>query len=162
MELLLNETFAFTEADVRKNILLPFRTERPYDRLAIRLHYGPKAIRDPEIILPQIRKCVETYFPAGYQLTEEDMKEYDALLNFVTLSLDKDGAYVGCAHRHPPEQTLVISEQGSSWGFAPTAAAAGDWRVVLHVQAVVVGTVDYRLQVYGMERGESDDEIPAL
>ena len=119
-------------------------------------------IRDPEIIMPQIRKCVKTYFPAGYQLTEADMQEYQELFNFVTLSLDKNGEYVGCAHRHPPQQILTISASGSSWGFAPTAASAGDWRALLHVQAVVVGTVDYRLRIYGMERGEQDAEIPSL
>ena len=59
MELLLDQTFAFTLADVRKNILVPFRVDRDFDHLAICLHYGPKAIRDPEIIMPQIRKCVE-------------------------------------------------------------------------------------------------------
>ena len=74
----------------------------------------------------------------------------------------KNGEYVGCAHRHPPQQILTISASGSSWGFAPTAASAGDWRAVLHVQAVVVGTVDYRLRIYGMERGEQDAEIPSL
>lgn len=162
MELLLDQTFAFTLADVRKNILVPFRVDRDFDHLAICLHYGPKAIRDPEIIMPQIRKCVKTYFPAGYQLTEADMQEYQELFNFVTLSLDKNGEYVGCAHRHPPQQILTISASGSSWGFAPTAASAEDWRAVLHVQAVVVGTVDYRLRIYGMERGEQDAEIPSL
>ena len=101
MELLLDQTFAFTLADVRKNILVPFRVDRDFDHLAICLHYGPKAIRDPEIIMPQIRKCVKTYFPAGYQLTEADMQEYQELFNFVTLSLDKNGEYVGCAYRHP-------------------------------------------------------------
>ena len=53
MELLLDQTFAFTLADVRKNILVPFRVDRDFDHLAICLHYGPKAIRDPEIIMPQ-------------------------------------------------------------------------------------------------------------
>ena len=105
---------------------------------------------------------LKTYFPAGYQLTEADMQEYQELFNFVTLSLDKNGEYVGCAHRHPPQQILTISASGSSWGFAPTAASAGDWRAVLHVQAVVVGTVDYHLRIYGMERGEQDAEIPSL
>ena len=66
------------------------------------------------------------------------------------------------AHRHPPQQILTISASGSSGGCAPTAASAGDWRAVLHVQAVVVGTVDYRLRIYGMERGEQDAEIPSL
>ena len=162
MELLLQKRFAFTEADVRKNVLVPFRVERDYERLAIRLRYGPKSIRDPEIILPKIEACVNTYFPGDFRLTEEDMKEFDQLLNFVTLSLDKDGEYVGCAHRHPPEQTILISAQGSTWGFAPTPAEKGDWRIVLHVQAVVVGTIDYQLEVYGLERGESGDALPSL
>ncbi len=162
MELLLDRTFAFTEADVLKNVLIPFRLERDYDRLVIHLHYSPKEIRDPEIIMPQIQKCVETYFPAGYQLSETDMEEYRSLLNFVTLSLDKNGEYVGCAHRHPADQLLSISAGGSSYGMAPTAASAGDWRVVLHVQAVITGTIDYRLQIFGMEGGEQDAEIPAL
>lgn len=162
MERILHRTFTFSPDDARKNVLIPFRTERDYDRLVIHLKYGPKAIRDPEIILPQIEKCVEAYFPAGYRLTEKDMQEYDQLLNFVTLSLDREGVYVGCAHRHPPEQTLVISKSGSSWGFDPMNAAAGAWRIVLHVQAVVAGTVRYCLEVYGLEGGERDDSLPAL
>ena len=129
MELLLDQTFAFTLADVRKNILVPFRVDRDFDHLAICLHYGPKAIRDPEIIMPQIRKCVKTYFPAGYQLTEADMQEYQELFNFVTLSLDKNGEYVGCAHRHPPQQILTISASGSHSSFrrrlAGSAACTG-------------------------------------
>lgn len=40
MELLLDQTFAFTLADVRKNILVPFRVDRDFDHLAICLHYG--------------------------------------------------------------------------------------------------------------------------
>lgn len=157
MELLMRREFHFTVSDVRKNILIPFETVRDYDRLAIRLRYGPKAIRDPEIIMPQIEQCVQKYFPPGYKLTEEDMKEYEQLFNFVTLSVDKNGEYVGCAHRHPPEQTILVSEAGSSWGFALTAASAGQWRVVLHVQAVVVGTVDCTVEAWGLEKGE---ELP--
>lgn len=162
MEKLLHQDFVFSLEDVRKNVLLPFRVDKAYDRLVIKLHYSPKSIQDREIIMPQIEKCVETYFPTGYTLTEEDMKEYNQLLNFVTLSLDKNGEYVGCAHRHPPEQTIVISEHGSTYGFMPWAADAGDWRIVLHVQAVVVGTIDYSIEVYGMEEGESDDQLPTL
>lgn len=162
MEQLFKKQWEFTAGDVRKNILVPFYTDRAFDRLVLKLHYTPKSIRDPAIIGPQIRACVETYFPSGHQLTEEDMKEYDQLLNFVTLSLDHGETYVGCAHRHPPEQTIVISPAGSTWGFDSVAVTAGAWRVVLHVQAVVVGTVTYRLAVYGMEGGESDAAIPAL
>lgn len=162
MDILLRQDFAFHLEDVRKNFLLPFYVEKNYDRLVVLLHYGPKSVSDPTIIGPQIEKCVERYFPKGYQLTEEDMKEFQQLFNFVTLSVDYNGTYVGCAHRHPPEQQIVISSAGSSWGFAQQAADPGDWRVVLHVQAVVDGTVDCAVAVCGMERGESDDLLPSI
>ncbi len=162
MEKLLHQNLTFSRKDVRRNVLLPFRVEKTYKRLVIRFHYDPKAIRDQKIIAPQIRACVKKYFPAGYELTEEDMKEYEQLLNFVTLSLEKNGEYVGCAHRHAPEQTIMISAAESTYGFAPSAVEPGDWRIVLHVQAVVEGTVNFRIEAYGMEEGEADDTIPAI
>lgn len=162
MEKLLHQNLVFSQEDVRKNILLPFQLDKTYDRLVIHVHYSPKAIRDKDIIMPQIRACVKKYMPAGYDLTEEDMKEYDKLLNFVTLSLDKDGSYVGCAHRHPPEQTITISPRGSTYGFAPESVTPGAWRIVLHVQAVVAGSVDFSLEVYGLEKGEREDAISAI
>lgn len=162
MKKLLHQDLVFSVEDVRKNILLPLQVDQAYDSLVIHFHYEPKYIRDKEIIMPQIQACVKKYFPAGHELTEEDMKEYDQLLNFVTLSLDKDEEYVGCAHRHPPEQTIIISPRGSSYGFSPQTVTPGAWRIVLHVQAVVVGTVDFTLDVYGLEEGESIDAIPAL
>ena len=162
MKKLLHQNLVFSQEDVRKNIILPFHPDKVYDRLVIHFHYGPKAIQDKDIIMPQIRACVKKYFPAGYELTEEDMKEYQQLLNFVTLSLDKDGEYVGCAHRHPPEQTITISSRGSTYGFAPQAITPCEWRIVLHVQAVVAGTVDFSLDAYGLEEGECEDAISAI
>lgn len=162
MKELLSKSFRFTLDDVRKNTLVPFQVDKAYDHMLICLKYSPKHIREKEIIMPQIERCVERYFPKGYTLSEEDMKEYDSLLNFVTLSLDKGDEYVGCAHRHPPEQTLRIAKTSPAWGFAPCEVTKGDWRIVLHVQAVVIGEIDYRLKVFGMEEGDSDDQIPTL
>lgn len=162
MDILLKRDLTFTLPDVCKNILLPFGAEKDYDRIIICLRYGPKYITDPAVIRPQIDECVRKYYPPGKTLTEQDMTEYQQLLNFVTLSADYNGEYVGCAHRHAPEQRIVISEQGSTWGFAPVKAQKGDWRIVLHVQAVVVGQIDYHLAVYGLEGGESDDMLPSI
>lgn len=162
MELILEKKLIFGTQDVRTNVLLPFATDRDFESLLIRLSYAPKAIRSPEIIREQIRRCEDKYLPEGYRLTEEDKKEYTELYNFVTLSLDKNGKYIGCAHRHPPQQKIVISGSGSTWGFAAEAATVGKWRIVLHVQAVVCGTVAYELQVFGAGKGENTDELSAL
>ncbi len=154
--------FTFTQKHVRTNVPLDFRVDRDLSRLAVHLKYSPKIISDPEILLPQIEKCMESYRPPEYRLTQEEIKKYHHLMNFVTLSVDKNGEYIGCAHRHSPEQIIFLSEGGSSYGFLPVAASAGDWRLVLHIHAVVVGTVDYQVAVYGLEGGESDDTIPAF
>lgn len=162
MDILLDRRLAFTVDNVRDNVMLPFTTGKDYDRIVICFHYSPKSISDPAIIRPQIEECVRKYYPPGATLTEQDMTEYQQLFNFVTLSADYNGSYVGCAHRHAPEQRITIAAHGSTWGFAPQQAAKGDWRVVLHVQAVVVGQVDFHITVCGMEGGERDDLLPSV
>lgn len=162
MDVLLTKSFTFTTEDARRNVLLPFYVEKPYDRMIIKLRYGPKEIRDPEIIRPQIEACVQAYFPEGHTLTEEDLKEYEALYNFVTLSVDYNNTYIGCAHRHDPEQSIILSAHSSSWGFTPISVNAGQWRIVLHVQAVVAGAVKYNIAAFGLKGGENDAALPAI
>lgn len=162
MDILMEYHAVFRPEDWRQNILLPFDVPKQYDRLAVRLYYGPKEVRDPAVIRPQIEECVRRYWPEGARLSETDMQEYECLFNFVTLSLDCGAEYVGCAHRHPPEQTIFVSEREASPGFAPRAVTPGLWRVVLHVQAVIAGEVDCRAAVFGLERGENDAAIPAI
>ncbi len=112
--------------------------------------------------MPQIRKCVKTYFPAGYQLTEADMQEYQELFNFVTLSLDKNGEYVGCAHRPSAAADTDNFRKRLQLGLRPHSSFRRRLAGSAALQAVVVGTVDYHLRIYGMERGEQDAEIPSL
>lgn len=162
MEVLLRHDCTLRPEDARKNILLPFSVPKSFDRLAILLHYGPKEVRDPAIIQPQIEACVQRYFPPGTTLTARDMEEYPCLFNFVTLSLDCGDTYIGCAHRHPPKQTIFIAENSASWGFAPHPITQGAWRVALHVHAVVAGTVDCHIAVCGLEKGENDERLPSI
>lgn len=162
MDKLLDYRAVFRPEDVRRNVLLPFEAPRDYRALAVQLHYGPKEVRDPAVVRRQIEACVRKYFPPGMSLSGKDLEEYPCLLNFVTLSLDCGTEYVGCAHRHPPEQTIVVSEDESSPGFSRRRASRGPWRVVLHVQAVVVGEVDCRVAVFGLEGGEELAAIPAV
>lgn len=152
----------FTQEDVRTNVLLNFKVGQDFDRLAIHLRYGPKIISDPGVVFPQIAECEAAYLPSGWKLAKEDAARFCQLKNLVTLSVDKNGTYIGCAHRQSPEQIILLSERTSSDGFLPVAASAGAWRLVLHVHAVIVGTVGYQAAVYGLEEGEGDDTIPAF
>ena len=148
MELLLQKQYKFTLDNVTENGLLPFEVNQDFHTIAVKLSYGPKAIADKDIIMPQIQKCIDKYYPDNVKLSEEDMNEYQALFNFVTISLDDPDGYLGCAHRHHPEQTITISEDFSTDGFAFKKVQKGTWRVVLHVQAVVeIGRASCRERV---------------
>lgn len=162
MDILLRHDCILHPEDWQKNILLPFEIPKAYDRLAILLQYGPKEVCDRAVISPQIEACVARYFPPGTQLSDKDREKYPCLYNFVTLSLDCGEEYIGCAHRHPPRQTICIAQERASWGFQPHAITKGLWRVVLHVQAVVAGTVDCHVAVCGLEKGEHDDLLPSI
>jgi hypothetical protein len=70
-----------------------------------------------------------------------------SVVSLITLSLDYNGRYLGCAHRHAPEQRHIISADFSSPGFLRQPALAGDWQAVINVHSVVCGEVRYHLRV---------------
>lgn len=163
MDILLRRDFTLHKEDSRSNICLPFNTEKEYARLVCAFRYTPKEITDPELVHSMVIELSGNWLPEGLDAeTAIEWEEYRTLLNFVTLSLDYGEEYIGCAHRHAPEQRISISQSGSTWGFAPHKVEQGAWRVVLNVQAVVLGEVQYHLAVCGMEEGESDDLLPSI
>lgn len=162
MEQLLKKTFAFHKEDVRHNILLPFVTGKDFDRLVVCLHYYPEIISDPEIVRPAALEAYRRYYPDEWQSMRCEIAQWKELQNFVTFSLDKDGKYIGCRHRHGNRHEVVISAKGSDPGFAPCPASCGSWRLVLHVQAVITEPVRCTAAVFGLEGGESPDDLPSL
>ena len=155
MDILLDHTWIFTPEQARTNVIVPFTVPRAYDRLQFDFVYGPKAIHDPEIILQKMTECMEKYVPPEERPPVIRVGDYDAPVNFVTLSVDCGDEYIGCAHRHPSKQTIVIGEKEASFGFFAHPITAGDWRVVLNIHAVVAGTVNYHLVITGKEAGEA-------
>ena len=137
MEILLQKEFVFHPEDDRTNRIISFETERDYDHLEFVCEYSPKTISDPDLVAREVQKGMDKNGWTGRKLFPADMDECKVLMNFVTFSLDHEGEYVGCAHRHDPEQVIVISEQGSSRGFFAHKAAKGNWRIVLNVQAAI-------------------------
>ena len=123
MEILLQKEFIFHPEDDRTNRIVPFETARDYDHLEFVCEYSPKTISDPELVSREVQKGMEKNGWTGRKLFPADMDECKVLMNFVTFSLDYEGEYVGCAHRHDPEQVIVISEHGSSRGFFARPAA---------------------------------------
>lgn len=68
--------------------------------------------------------------------------------NLVTLSFDENGRYRGACHRQPNEQTVVISEKGSTPGIVNGSVEAGDWDVMLNIHYIGC-TVQYSILITG-------------
>lgn len=154
MEILLDRTWTLTPADARTNVLVPFTVPHDFDRLEIHASYGPKLVTDPEVRMRGLEECMEKYVAPKDRPAVLRLEDFDPPVNFVTLSVDCGGEYIGCAHRHPAEQTITIGARESTFGFFRRPVEPGEWRVVLNVHAVIAGTVDYHLTITGKEAEE--------
>jgi hypothetical protein len=162
MEVLLDRLILLHPDDGKTNVLSPFPVEKDFDALELVFAYEPKGYDDPEAARRMIEACIRRCVPSDQRSDEyrRDLEDLDRFLpsvkSLVTLSLDYDGRYLGCAHRHAPRQRHIISANFSSPGFLRQPARAGNWRAVLNVHAVVGREVRCRLQVLGREGNEGD------
>ena len=119
-----------------------------YKFLEIICSYEPKKCDDEEKAKELLFNGFDIYIPAAYREQYNRWEDYlPSVVNLVTLSIDHHGKYLGCAHRQASEQRHIISADFSSPGFIRHAAAAGNWRAMLNVHAVVSPEVLYRIKI---------------
>ena len=154
MKLLLDQTLILHPEDNKTNIDLPFSLTRSYSALFIHTAYEPKIIRDEAFSRQLIEAGIERYIPDNAKERWGNWRDYLPVMNFITLSLDHEKEYIGCAHRHSPVQDHIISASYSSPGFLRYDVTPGRWNCVLNCHAIVDKNVTYTLQVYGAEENE--------
>ncbi len=158
MDSILGKTLIFTPKNNKTNFSIPFTLEHSYDRLNISCRYSPKIVDDLELAKHEIEIGLQKYVPVDQLDSYGNWEDYLPLLNFVTLSLDYEDQYLGCAHRHDPEQEHTISENIASPGFFKHKPVPGNWKAVLNIHAIVSPEVKYHLQITGVEAGEKDHD----
>lgn len=139
------KNFRFTDKDNKTHVAIPFFIDREYAALHVSCQYSPKTVEDINIAEALAREAVQKYFSP---LAEEiiDWKQFLPIQNLITLSIDYEQEYIGCAHRHDFCQRHVISSALASPGFIRHRVLPGQWRVVLSIHAVYA-PVDYELIV---------------
>ena len=153
-EVILDEVFCLHPDDSKTNVCVSFSLKKDYHSLEFISSYEPKKCDDKELAKQLILKGLEAYVPSEYREQYGPWEIYlPSVVSLITLSVDFSEVYLGCAHRHAPEQRHIISADFSSPGFFRHSPCAGDWRAVINVHAVVNPEVRYRLQVlaYGEE-----------
>ena len=138
----------------KTNIDIPFLIPEAYHALFIRTAYSPKIVADEEFARKQIEAGVARYIPESAREKFGQWRDYLPVVNFITLSVDCEEEYIGCAHRHSPVMDHIISAEYSSAGFIRHAVTPGTWKCVLNCHAVVDESVTCSVQVFGADRNE--------
>ncbi|MDR3173661.1 MAG: hypothetical protein LBU19_05380 [Treponema sp.] len=155
MEVLLDRRILLHTADEKTNVPVPFSVTRDFGALEFVYDYEPKGVDDEEAAKGMLRECVRRYVPEEYRKRLEPLDQFlPSVVSLVTLSIDYNGRYLGCAHRHAPKQRHIISANYASPGFFKQPARAGNWRAVLNVHAVVSGELRCHLRVLAREGNE--------
>lgn len=157
MKQLVDNDYLLTPANSQTNLCIDFDTQQDFDALQLHCVYSPKTVEDPALARQLIEASIAKYMPRKLLPVLGNWKDYIPLNNLITLSVDYNGAYLGAAHRHMPDQTHILSEGFSSPGFLCQKAAAGHWRAVLNVHALVSDEVRCHITISGIEPG---DNIP--
>ncbi len=158
MKRILDQTLILKPENSKTNVPISFILDKDYSSLLFQCRYFPKKVEDLELAEREIIKGIEKYVPQEYRAAYTGWRDYAPLVNLVTLSLDYENEYLGCAHRHAPEQDHMISASHASPGFIPHKAAAGRWKAVLNVHAIISDRITYELKVTGFENSERPDD----
>lgn len=142
----------------KTNVEIPFRITEDHPALMFSAAYSPKSVEDMDLAKREIEAALKKFIPDERRDRYGTWEDYAPLVNLVTLSLDRDGHYIGCAHRHAPVQKHIISAGYSSPGFYRCPHTSGDWRAVINVHAVVSPEVRYELKIYALTEEEAARE----
>ena len=117
-----------TEKNSKNNICHIFTVSDNAARLVVKYSYFPKEVEDRETALSLIENGLEKY-----QCESDNAEDYIPIKNLLTLSFDENGKYRGACHRHPNDQTIIISDKNSTPGIINKPLESGKWAAVLNV-----------------------------
>ena len=128
MKVLLEQEYMWTPKDAQKNIPFMFHCPAEIAEIRISFSFSPGMETAEEVCRPQIEKALARYYDC-YPRTLQPMDENKFLLvkNLITLSLDKEGEYLGNAHRWDMKQEHILCLEWASRGFHPPVQMAGGW-----------------------------------
>lgn len=147
MELILDFRRSFDRKSNKTHFPLEFKVEREISQIMITLIYNPKrATAESDLRLATmngIDGATEDSEEAFRFVTENDIPIH----NLVSISLFKDGEYLGCGHRHDMTSIVRIGRKGVTNGFILPENMIGDYRTVLSFHGLFTESLDVELTV---------------
>lgn len=148
--LLLRERYRWKPEDSKTDVHFTFTCPREVSQIRILFSFSPEALTDSAACLPMIQDAIDRY-EDGRPLDEDRIlpESVGALKNLITISLSKDGEYLGNAHRWQKNQVHEISEKQASLGFVNPDHLEGTWEGMIHLHAVCTPQCEGMLMVEG-------------
>lgn len=150
---LLEQAYQWSSQDTSSDIVFSFQCPAEVEELVVSFTYSPGEEATREICLPAVQAAVTRYY-GGYPQEIEPMtaEQFLPVKNLITLSLAREGVYLGNAHRWAPEQEHVISCRYASSGFCCPVSMAGAWTGMLHLHEVLSPVCKGHLRIEGRTR----------
>lgn len=135
--LLFEQSYRWTPLDTAHDVPFAFRCPPEVTAVCIRFSFAPGKEHAEAICRPQIEAALTRYYdryPRDIQPMQPE--QFLPVKNLITISLMREGVYLGNAHRWAPEQTHVLTAERASLGFVPPQAIAGHWTGMLHLHEI--------------------------
>ncbi len=145
---LYRKSYTFYPEDTATDVQFAFDCSEQAEELQIQFSFSPDAEPSEEICRPQIEQAIRDYH-ADYDpsLQPMDWKRHMPVKNLITLSLDREGVYLGNAHRWNKQQIHRIRTDRAALGFVPPERLAEHWSGMLHLHEVISEKVEAELIV---------------
>lgn len=148
--ILFHNEYRLHREDSKKDIEFEFDCPENITEIRVLLSFRPDALYDEQECEPLIRQAVERYYDGRERDGQAmDVSSMCPLKNLITVSLSKDGSYLGNAHRWACSQMHIFTEKTSSPGFGLPEKINGKWEGMLHLHAVCTEVCDVELKVEG-------------
>lgn len=148
--LLLEQDYRWTPQDAQHDV--PFVFTCPAGTKEVRLYFtfSPGKETTDDICRPAVEQALKRYYdryPRELQPMQAD--QFLPVKNLITISLDKDGQYIGNAHRWDTNQEHILTTQTASRGFTPPDRLDGPWGGMLHLHEIISPVCRGTLRIEG-------------
>ncbi len=142
------ETFVLTKEDSPKDIYVNITAPSDAYEIVITMSYTPEMEDDENLCRKEIEHALFKY-RAGTPAEPDEWRKFVPIRNYITLSLDHERSYLGCAHRFNPNQYYKFSKEEKPKGFNAPLSISGNWTAVIHVHEImsVDCTIDFKVEV---------------
>ena len=123
--ILFHKTWQWTPADTKNDVSFSFTCPEHTEELCLTFSFSPDALREEQACLPPIEHALEQYYD-GRDRNREPMEAsgFLPLKNLITLSLSREGVYMGNAHRWQASQVHVLTKEKA----APALPCRSAWK----------------------------------